>query len=148
VVFIRRKKERLLLLIDRLYLQAEIAPLSDLERKELREANEVLAKLRRDEEIKWAQITKVKHIQEEGNNTKYFHLIVNEKHCQKNMLAIMIARAKEDGQVDGLIPHLVDVGISILQYVDDTIIFMEHDLEKALNMKLIRCILKSCEDLN
>jgi hypothetical protein len=24
------------------------------------------------------------------------------------MLAILIARAKEDGQVDGLIPHLVD----------------------------------------
>jgi hypothetical protein len=30
------------------------------------------------------------------------------------MLAIMIARAKEDGQVDGVIPHLVDGGISIL----------------------------------
>jgi hypothetical protein len=30
------------------------------------------------------------------------------------MLAILIARAKEDGQVDGLIPHLVDGGISIL----------------------------------
>jgi hypothetical protein len=27
-----------------------------------------------------------------------------------DMLAIMIARAKEDGQVDGLIPHLVDGG--------------------------------------
>jgi hypothetical protein len=40
-------------LIDRLDLQAEIAPLNDLERKELREANEVLAKLRRDEESKW-----------------------------------------------------------------------------------------------
>jgi hypothetical protein len=56
------------------------------------------------------------------------------------MLAIMIARAKEDGQVDGLIPHLVDGGVSILQYADDTIIFMENNLEKALNMKLIMCI--------
>jgi hypothetical protein len=34
----------------------------------------------------------------------------------------------------------VDGGISILQYADDTIIFMEHDLQKALNMKLILCI--------
>jgi uncharacterized membrane protein YebE (DUF533 family) len=50
------------------------------------------------------------------------------------MLAIMIVRAKEDGQVDGLIPHLVDGGVSILQYDDDTIIFMEHNLEKELNM--------------
>jgi hypothetical protein len=57
-----------------------------------------------------------------------------------DILAILIARAKEDGQVEGLIPHLVDGGISILQYADDTIIFMNHNLEKALNMKLILCI--------
>jgi hypothetical protein len=49
-----------------------------------------------------------------------------------DMLAILIARAKEDGQIDGLIPHLVDGGVSMLQYADDTIIFMEHNLEKAL----------------
>ena len=54
-----------------------------------------------------------------------------------DMLAILIARAEEDGQVDGLIPHLVDGGISILQFADDTIIFMDHNIEKALNMKLI-----------
>jgi hypothetical protein len=54
-----------------------------------------------------------------------------------DMLAIVIQRAKEDGQVDGLILHLVDGGVSILQYADDTIIFMENNLEKALNMKLI-----------
>jgi hypothetical protein len=64
-----------------------------------------------------------------------------------DMLAIMIARAKEDGQVDGLIPHLVDGGVSILQYADDTIIFMEHNLEKALNMKLILCIIEELSGL-
>ena len=64
-----------------------------------------------------------------------------------DMLAIMIARAKEDGQVAGLIPHLVEGGVSILQYADDTIIFMEHDLEKALNMKLILCIFEQLSGL-
>jgi hypothetical protein len=54
-----------------------------------------------------------------------------------DMLAILIARAKEDGQIRSLIPHLVVGGISILQYADDTILFMEHDVEKAVNMKLI-----------
>ena len=54
-----------------------------------------------------------------------------------DMLAIMIERAKSDGQIDGVIPHLVDGGLSILQYADDTIIFMEHDIEKAKNLKLI-----------
>ena len=54
-----------------------------------------------------------------------------------DMLAILIARAKEDGQIGSLIPHLFDGGIYILQYADDTILFLEHDFEKALNMKLI-----------
>jgi hypothetical protein len=31
-----------------------------------------------------------------------------------DMLAVLIGRAKEDGQVCGLIPHLVEGGVSIL----------------------------------
>jgi hypothetical protein len=54
-----------------------------------------------------------------------------------DMLAILIERAKADGQIEGVIPHLVDGGLSILQYANDTILFMEHDLEKARNLKLI-----------
>src|SRR4051812_15109029 len=64
-----------------------------------------------------------------------------------DMLAILIARAKEDGQVGGLIPNLVEGGVSILQYADDTIIFMEHDLQKALNMQLILCIFEQLSGL-
>src|SRR6266542_2833037 len=64
-----------------------------------------------------------------------------------DMLEILIARAKEDGQVGGLVPHLVDCGVSILQYADDTILFMEHDLEKAVNMKLILCIFEQLSGL-
>jgi hypothetical protein len=54
-----------------------------------------------------------------------------------DMLAIMIKHAKRDGLIEGVIPHLVDGGLSILQYADDTILFMEHNLEKAQNLKLI-----------
>jgi hypothetical protein len=39
------------------------------------------------------------------------------------MLAILIARAWEDSQVNDTISHLVERGISILQYAYDTIIF-------------------------
>jgi hypothetical protein len=53
------------------------------------------------------------------------------------MLAMLFARVKDDGRVGGLISHLVEGGVSILQYVDATIHFMEHDLQKAVNMKLI-----------
>ena len=46
-----------------------------------------------------------------------------------DMLSILIKRAKNDGQIKGVIPHLLEDGLSILQYADDTIIFMDHDLE-------------------
>ena len=54
-----------------------------------------------------------------------------------DMLAILIGRAQEDGQVGSLMPHLVYGGVSVLRYADDTILFLEHDLEKDVNMKLI-----------
>jgi retron-type reverse transcriptase len=44
------------------------------------------------------------------------------------MLAILINRAKEKGQFRGVIPHIVDDGLSIIQYADDTIIFLDNDL--------------------
>ena len=57
-----------------------------------------------------------------------------------DMLTVLIGRAKENGQVDGLVPHLVDGGVFILQYADDTILFMEHDIAKARNTKLKICL--------
>ena len=52
-----------------------------------------------------------------------------------DMLALLINRAKADGQIRGVIPHLIDDGLSILQYADDTIIFIDHNLEQAQNLK-------------
>ncbi|XP_073358207.1 uncharacterized protein [Aegilops tauschii subsp. strangulata] len=64
-----------------------------------------------------------------------------------DMLAILIGRAKDAGQVGGLVPNLVDGGVSILQYADDTIIFMEHDLAKARYMKLVLCLFEQLSGL-
>jgi hypothetical protein len=47
-----------------------------------------------------------------------------------DMLAILINRAKEQG-------HTWSDGLSILQYADDTILFMDHNLDQAINMKLL-----------
>jgi hypothetical protein len=63
------------------------------------------------------------------------------------MLSTLINRAKEDGHVRGLIPHLIDGGISILQYADDTILFMENDLGQAANMKLLLCAFEQLSGL-
>ena len=56
-----------------------------------------------------------------------------------DMLALFINREKTDAQLCGVVPHLVDGNLSILQYADDTILFLEHNLEQAHNMKLILC---------
>ena len=64
-----------------------------------------------------------------------------------DMLSILIKRAKNQGQVGGVVPHLLDDGLSILQYADETIIFMEHDLEKARNMKLLLCAFEQVSGL-
>jgi hypothetical protein len=64
-----------------------------------------------------------------------------------HMLAIIIERAKNDGQIEGVVPHLVDSELSILQNPGDTILFMEHDLEKATNVKLILSAFKHLSGL-
>ncbi|XBI18381.1 hypothetical protein VPH35_060175 [Triticum aestivum] len=57
--------------------------------------------------------------------------------CQPFSLA---EQKRTTRKVGGIIPHLVDGGVSILQYANDTIIFMEHDLGKARNIKFVLCL--------
>jgi hypothetical protein len=66
-------------------LKAENVLLSNDVRLCLNNANDALAKLRRDEETKWTQRAKIKHVQEGGNNTKYFHLVANGKRKKKSV---------------------------------------------------------------
>jgi hypothetical protein len=48
-----------------------------------------------------------------------------------DMLTFLISRAKEDEQIQGVVPHLVDDRLSVIRYTDDTVIFMDNDLERA-----------------
>jgi hypothetical protein len=56
-----------------------------------------------------------------------------------DMLAIIINRAKSEGQIKGVIPNLIDHDLSILQYVDYTMLFMdkEHNIDEVRNIKLL-----------
>jgi hypothetical protein len=63
------------------------------------------------------------------------------------MVSILIKRTKDDGQINGVIPHLVEDGLSILQYADDTVIFMDNDLERSKNMKLLLCVFEQLSGL-
>jgi hypothetical protein len=64
-----------------------------------------------------------------------------------DMLALLINRAKTDGEIRGVIPHLVDDGLSILQYADNTIIFLYHVLEQVKNLKLLLCVFEQLSGL-
>jgi hypothetical protein len=52
-------------------------------------------------------------------------------------LAMLIRKAQTEGLVKGLVPHLMDGGVSILQYANDTILLLDADLENARNIKFI-----------
>ena len=64
-----------------------------------------------------------------------------------DMLLVLVKRAKDQGQISGVVPHLIDGGLSILQYADDTILFLDDDLEKARNMKLLLCAFEQISGL-
>jgi mannosylglycoprotein endo-beta-mannosidase len=93
----RKEKERLLRIIDDLDIKSKTQPLSEVEKVELQKTHECVNKLRQDEETKWAQRAKVKHIQEGGNNTKYFHPIANGKHRKKRIFQL----EQEEGTIVG-----------------------------------------------
>jgi hypothetical protein len=67
-----------------------------------------------------------------------FNLVVD-------MLVVLIERSKSMSLFDGLVPHLVEESLSILQYADDTILFLEDDLEKA---KVLILVLSAFEKLS
>ncbi|XP_024310192.1 uncharacterized protein LOC112268600 [Brachypodium distachyon] len=84
----KKERDRLLHIIDTLDVKAESSPLSATERDALRDANDFVSKLRRDEESKWAQRAKVKYVQEGGSNAKEIHLVANGKHRKKKIFQL------------------------------------------------------------
>jgi hypothetical protein len=54
-----------------------------------------------------------------------------------DMLSIILSRAKEEGQIKGIVTHLVKNDLSILQYANDIVLFFDHDIEQAKNLKLL-----------
>jgi hypothetical protein len=55
-------------------------------------------------------------------------------------LAKIIHKAQTNKLFCGLADHIVENGIAVLQYADDTIICLKHDIEGARNMKLLLCM--------
>jgi hypothetical protein len=49
----------------------------------------------------------------------------------------MVLEAQNNGILVGLAPDLIDKGVAIMQYEDDTILCLSHDSDKAINLKLL-----------
>jgi hypothetical protein len=64
-----------------------------------------------------------------------------------DMLALLFARAKEEHQFNGIVPHLIEGGLSILQYADDTVVFLDHNIEQARNVKLLLTVFEQMSGL-
>jgi hypothetical protein len=57
-----------------------------------------------------------------------------------DILAVLIKRAQEEGLLTGLGTYLIEGGVAILQYSDDTILLLEDNLDHARNLKVILCL--------
>jgi hypothetical protein len=56
------------------------------------------------------------------------------------VLTKMVLQDQSNGLFVGLAPDLVENGVGILQYVDDTVLCISHEPEKAVNLKLLLSI--------
>jgi hypothetical protein len=54
-----------------------------------------------------------------------------------NSLSKMISLAQQNGLITGLASNLVENGVVVLQYADDTILVIQDTDEQAVNLKLI-----------
>jgi hypothetical protein len=62
-------------------------------------------------------------------------------------LTRMMIKAQMNNLLIGLGKNLIPNGVAILQYADDTIVCLEHDLEKARNLKVLLYMLEQIFDL-
>jgi hypothetical protein len=64
-----------------------------------------------------------------------------------NSLAKMVHLAQSNGLITGLADNLIQNGVAILQYADDTILLLQDDVQQAVNLKLLFYIFESMSGL-
>lgn len=62
-------------------------------------------------------------------------------------LAMILDKANKSGLIKGIIPELVNRGINILQYADDTIFLIQDDMDSAKNLKFALCAFEQMSGL-
>jgi hypothetical protein len=62
-------------------------------------------------------------------------------------LVRMMHKAQQNDLITGLVEDLIPKGIAVLQYANDTIICLKHDLDKARNMKMLLYMFEQMSEL-
>lgn len=62
-------------------------------------------------------------------------------------LSVLIKEAQRCGVIKGIVPHLQENGIAILQYADDTVFLLEEGDKNARNLKFILCLFEQMSGL-
>jgi mannosylglycoprotein endo-beta-mannosidase len=79
----KKEKKRLSEIIDNIESLTESRVLLQHELEMKNKANEQIARLLREEEVKWYQRSKAQFLLEGDSNTKYFHMVANGHHRKK-----------------------------------------------------------------
>jgi hypothetical protein len=105
----------LLIKVDELDKKAESSMLNEMDLNLKHVLNERLAELLREEELKWYQRAKVKHLLEGDANMKYYHLLANDRHRKTRIFQL------EDGNdiISGNAPLKNILPIIIRHYLDN-----------------------------
>ena len=94
---LKKEKVRLFATIDALEALAEFRLLSTQEIELKSPSNAQIAKLLREEELKWYQRSKAQFILEGDSNTRYFHSIANGRHRKKRIHSLV----QDEGTIEG-----------------------------------------------
>jgi hypothetical protein len=62
-------------------------------------------------------------------------------------LTRMVVKSQQSDLITGLIPYLIDKGVVILQYADDTVMCLHDDISKTRNVKLLLYIYEQLSGL-
>ena len=93
----KKEKLRLASIIDDLEALAEIRALSDIKLEIKSQSNAQLARMLREEELKWYQHSNSQFILKGDSNTRYFHGVANGRHQKKLIRSLQ----EEEGMIEG-----------------------------------------------
>ena len=134
----KKEKKTLLNKLDELDKKAENSLLDESELNLKHVLNERLAEILREEELKWYQRAKVKHLLEGDANTKYYHLLANGRHRKTHIFQLEDGHTVIDGDAQ-LKQHITNYYKSLFGPPENSFIELDehyvHDIPQVSELE-------------